>query len=115
MYALTQVERHRVFTTKFSKAWGDSGWFPTRWIHWWLAHSTFVAQKWRNIYHFPSIPTKYRHGPYKRRPQNCFKGWSLVRPSISLRNMHHWMSMNAPEQGLFGLEEGKASDFEQFV
>ena len=25
MYTLTQVERHRALTTKFSKAWGDSG------------------------------------------------------------------------------------------
>ena len=30
MYTLTQVERHRALTTKFSKAWGDSGWSPTR-------------------------------------------------------------------------------------
>ena len=38
MYTLTQVERHRALTKKFSK---DSGWFPTRWIHWCLAHSIF--------------------------------------------------------------------------
>ena len=50
MYTLTQVERHRALTTKFSKAWGDSGWSPTRWIHWCLAHSTFFAEKWRNIF-----------------------------------------------------------------
>ena len=37
MYSLTQVELHRALTTKFSKAWGDSGWSPTRWIHWCLA------------------------------------------------------------------------------
>ena len=30
LYTLTQVERHRALTTKFSKAWGDSGWSPTR-------------------------------------------------------------------------------------
>ena len=66
MYTLTQVERHHALTTKFSKAWGDSGWSPTRWIHWCLAHSTFFAEKWRNIFQFSSIPTEYRHGPYKR-------------------------------------------------
>ena len=33
MYTIIQVERHRALTTKFSKAWGDSGWSPTRWIH----------------------------------------------------------------------------------
>ena len=43
MYTLTQVERHRACTTKFSKAWGDLGWSPTRWIHWCLAHSTFFC------------------------------------------------------------------------
>ena len=101
--------------TKFSKAWGDSGWSPTRWIHWCLAHSTFFAEKWRNIFQFSSIPTEYRHGPYKRRLKNCFKGWSLVRPSVSLRHMHHCMSMNALEQGLFGLEAAKASDIDAFV
>ena len=50
MYTLIQVERHRALTTKFSKAWGDSSWSPTTWIHWCLAHSTFVAEKWRNIF-----------------------------------------------------------------
>ena len=44
MYTLTQVERQRTVTTKFSKAWGDSGWSSTRWIHWCLAHSTFFAE-----------------------------------------------------------------------
>ena len=115
LYTLTQVERHRALTTKFSKAWGDSGWSPTRWIHWCLAHSTFFAEKWRNIFQFSSIPTEYRHGPYKRRLKNCFKGWSLVRLSVSLRHMHHCMSMNALEQGLFGLEAAKASDIDDFV
>ena len=115
LYTLTQVERHRALTTKFSKAWGDSGWSPTRWIHWCLAHSTFFAEKWRNIFQFSYIPTEYRHGPYKRRLKNCFKGWSLVRPSMSLRHMHHCMSMNALEQGLLGLEAAKASDIDDFV
>ena len=86
-----------------------------KWIHWCLAHSTFFAEKWRNIFQFSSIPTEYRHGPYKRRLKNCFKGWSLVRPSMSLRHMHHCMSMNALEQGLLGLEAAKASDIDDFV
>ena len=115
MYTITQVERHRVLTTKFSKAWGDCGWSPTRWIHWCLAHSTFFAEKWRNVFQFFSIPTEYRHGPYKRRLKNCFKGWSLVRPSMSLRHMHHCMSMNALEQGLLVLEAAKASNIDDFV
>ena len=99
MYTLTQVERHRVLTTKISKGWGGSGWSPTRWIRWCLAHLTFFAEKWRNIFQFSSIPTEYGHGPYKRRLKNCLKGWSLVSPSMSLRHMHHCMSMNALEQG----------------
>ena len=110
MYTLTQVEHHRALTTKFSKAWGDSGWSPTRWIHWCLAHSTFFAEKWRNIFQFSSIPTQYGHGPYKRRLKKCFKGGCLVKASMSLRHMHHCMSMNALEQGLLGLEAAKASD-----
>ena len=114
MYTLTQVERHRVLTTKFSKAWRDSGWSPTRWIHA-LVLGTFHFEKWRNIFQFSSIPTEYRHGPYKRRLKNCFKGSSLVRPSMSLRHMHHCMSMNALEQGYLGLEAAKASDIDDFV
>ena len=114
MYALTQVERHRALTTKFSKAWGDSGWSPTMWIHWCLAHSAFFAEKCRSIFQFSSIPTEYRHGPYTEEAQNCLKGWSLVRPSMSLHHMHHCMSMNALEQGLLGLEAAKASDIEEF-
>ena len=43
MYTLTQVERHRALTTKISTTWGGSGWSPTRWIHWCLAHSTFFC------------------------------------------------------------------------
>ena len=111
MYTLTQVERHRALTAKFSKAWGPSGWSPTRC----LAHSTFFAEKCRNIFQSFSIPTEYRHGPYKRRLQNCFKGWSLARPSMSHRHMHHSMSMNALEQGLLGREAAKASDTDDFV
>ena len=34
---------------------------------------------------------------------------------MSLRHMHHCMSMNAPEQGLLGLEAAKASDIDDFV
>ena len=52
--------------------------------------------------------TKTTLRPYKRRLKNCFKGWSLVRPSVSLRHMHHCMSMKALEQGLLGLEAAKA-------
>ena len=114
MYTLTQVERHHALTNNFPKAWGDSGWSP-RWIHWCLAHSDFFAEKWRNIFQFSSFPNEYRHGPYNRRFKNLFKGWSLVRPSMSLRHMHHCMSMNAPEQGLLGPEAAKASDIEEFV
>ena len=44
-YSLTQVERHRALTTKFSKAWGDSGWSATWRIHWCLAHSTFFCRE----------------------------------------------------------------------
>ena len=99
-YALTQVERHRALTTKFSEAWRDSGWSATRWIHWCLAHSTFFAQNWKNIFQFSSLQTEYWHGPYKRRLKNCFKGWSVVRLSMFLRHMHHCMSMNARKQGL---------------
>ena len=47
--------------------------------------------------------------------RGCIKGWSLVRPSVSLRHMHHCMSMNALEQGLLGLEAAKASDIDDFV
>ena len=75
----------------------------------------FFAEKWRNVFQFSSIPTEYRHGPYKRRLKSCFKGWSLVRPSMSLRHMHHCMSMNALEQGLLGLEAAKASHIDDFV
>ena len=75
----------------------------------------FFAEKWRNVFQFSSIPTEYRHGPYKRRLKNCFKGWSLVRPRMSLRHMHHCMSMNALEQGLLGPEAAKASETEEFV
>ena len=45
MYTVTQVERHRALTTKFPKAWGDSGWSPTSWIHSCLAHSTFFCRE----------------------------------------------------------------------
>ena len=40
---------------------------------------------------------------------------SLVRPSMSLRHMHHCMSMNALDRGLLGLEAAKASDIDDFV
>ena len=79
----------------------SSSGFPDPWVESWVQ--------------FSSIPTEYRHGPYKRRLKNCFKGWSLVRPSMSLRHMHHCMSMNALEQGLLGLEATKASDIDDFV
>ena len=60
-------------------------------------------------------PNGVWHRPYKRRLKNCFKGWSLVRPSMSLRHMHHCMSMNAVQQGLLGLEAAKAFDIDGFV
>ena len=34
---------------------------------------------------------------------------------VSLRHMHHCMSMNALKQGLLGLEAAKASDIDDFV
>ena len=34
---------------------------------------------------------------------------------MSLRHMHHCMSMNTLEQGLLGLEAAKASDIDDFV
>ena len=75
----------------------------------------FFCREMENHFSFFSIPTEYRHGPYKTRHQNCFKGWSLVTPSMSLPHMHHCMSMNALEQGLLGLEVAKASNIDEFV
>ena len=34
---------------------------------------------------------------------------------MSLRHMHHCMSMNALEQGLLGMDAAKAWDIEEFV
>ena len=73
----------------------------------------FFVETWRNIFQFSSIPTKGKHGPYKKRLKKCFKGWSLVRPHLSVRHMHHCMSMTALEQGLSGLEVEKASDIDR--
>ena len=133
LYTLAQVERHRPLNTRFSKPWGDSGWSPTRWIHWCLAHSTFLAERWRNIglashkrrrsvqerwrniFRFSYIPTEYMHGPCKRRLRNCFKGWSLIKLTLSVRHMHHCMTMRAIEQGHLGLEAEKASDIDDVV
>ena len=60
MYDLTQVERHRALTRMFSKVWGYSGWFPTRWMHWCVAHSNSFAEKRRKSFQFSSIPAEYR-------------------------------------------------------
>ena len=116
MYTLTQVERHHALTTKFSKALADSSWCPTRWIHWCLGHSTFFAKKWRNIFQFSSIPTEYR--ALQEKAKKLFQGLVLgeakyVPPPHG--HMHHCMSMNAPEQGLLGLEAAKASNIDDFV
>ena len=107
VYTLAQAEHHHALTRKFSKAWGDSRWSPSRWFHCCLAHSALFAEKWRKSSQFSSISTEYKHEPYKRRLKNCFKGWSLVRPSLSLGHMHYCMSMNTLEQGLLGLEAEK--------
>ena len=109
IYTLTQVERHRGLTTKFPKAWGNSGWSPTRWIHWRLAHSTFLLRNGGNCFSFPPSQRKIGMGLTRGGSKNWFKGWSLVRPSMSLRHMHHCMTMNALEQGLL------ASDIDEFV
>ena len=112
MYTLTQVERHRALTTKFSKAQvGPHQVDPLvlGTIHF------FVAENWRNIFQTSSIATEYRRGPYKRRLKNCFKDRSLVGPAMSIRHMQHFMSMNALAQGPFGLEAAKALDIEEFV
>ena len=115
VHTLTQVERHRALTQSFRKL-GESqvGPQPGGSIGAWHI-PLFFAEKWRNIFQFSSIPTEYRHGPYKRRLTNCFKGWPLVRPNMSLRHMHHCMSMNALEHGILGLEAAKASDIEDIV
>ena len=80
-----------------------------------LAHSTFFAEKWRNIFQFCSISTEYKHGPYNRRLKNCFKGWSFMRPSLLMRHMRHCMSMTALEQGLLGLEAEKTANIDDLV
>ena len=71
------------------------------------------TRKWGLAFSFPFSSASV-FAAFKRL-KNCFKGWSLVRPSVSLRHMHHCMSMNALEQGLLGLEAAKASDIDDFV
>ena len=74
----------------------------------------FFVRTWRNMFQFSSIPTEYKHAPYKRRVKHCLKGWSLVRPSLSVQDMHHCMSMTTIEQGILGLEAKKASYVDDF-
>ena len=111
MYTLTQVERHRALTTKFSKAWGDSGWSPTRWIHWCLAQSTFFC---REVEEYFSVFLHPWHGPYKRRLTKLFQGLVLgeakfVPPPHAPLHVHE-----RPEQGLLGLQAAKASNIDEF-
>ena len=101
-------------TTKYSKAWGDAGWSPNQVDPLVLGTFNFFCRAMENIFQMSPIRTG-RHGPYKRRLKNCFKGWSLVKPSMSLCHMHHCMSMNALEKGLLVLEAAKASDIDDFV
>ena len=77
MYTLTQVERHCALTTKFSKAWGHSGWSPTRWIHWCLAHSTFFAEKWRNFFSVFLHPNGISAWALQEEAQKLFQGLVL--------------------------------------
>ena len=58
VYTLTQVERHCVFTTKFLEASGDTGWSPTKCLHWCLAHSTFffLRRSGELFFNFPPSP-----------------------------------------------------------
>ena len=77
VYTLTQVERHRALATKFSKAWGDSSWSPTRWIHWCLAHSTFFAEKWRNIFSIFRHPHRIQAWALQEKAQKLLQGLVL--------------------------------------
>ena len=97
LYTLTQVERHRALTTKFSKAWGDSGWSPTRWIHWCLAHSTFLR-----VVHHSALPLRWSsvvHGLKSKLPFiPGLKLFAILRPLPNIKRLFRRWALRALQQ-----------------
>ena len=46
---------------KFAAAWNAFLWKGTVWVHWVIAHSTFLLRRHRSLYIFTSIPTEHKH------------------------------------------------------
>ena len=74
-----------------------------------------TPQNGGTFFSFPPSKRSIGMGLTRGGSKIVFGAGSLVRPSMSLRHMHHCMSMNALDQGLLGLEAAKASDIDDFV
>jgi hypothetical protein len=101
-----EVEKYAYHCKRFGEVWVGFGWKPTTWVHWAVAHSTFLVRRWRSIYVFCSIPTERRHCGFKMDIRHCFQGWKLTRPYVQKWGLVHSINLDALSQGLRLLEAG---------
>ena len=60
-------------------------------MHWVVAHSVAVLNRYGTLYIFTSIPSKHRHKPFKVAVKNNFWGWCLEPSRVSRRGLGHVM------------------------
>jgi hypothetical protein len=101
-----EVTKYAKYCRRFGEVWVGFGWKPTTWVHWAVAHSTFLVDRWRSIYVFCSIPTERRHCGFKMDIRHCFQGWKLTKPYIQKWGLAHSINLDALSQGLRLLEAG---------
>ena len=95
-----EVEAYWRTVGQFAHDWRALQWQPTVWVHWTCVHSGWFAAQYRNVYIFPSIPTRRRNVEFKMDIRPSFLGHKISRPYFSARAFTHVLELDALDVGL---------------
>ena len=85
--------------------WQLMKWKPTFWLHCMVVHNAWFVREFGSVHMFSSVPMERRNSPFKRHPQNSFRGWPVRNPPITKRAMAHILDICALDEGLKGTQK----------
>ena len=97
-----QITAARAHAAKIGERRVKMGWESSFGVHWVVAHSAALPQRYGILHIFSRIPFEHCHKPFGVAVKNRSRGWCLQWLRVSRRGLGHVMGMEALDIGLRG-------------
>lgn len=101
-----QFNAYHTNVNKFAQCWGAFKWKGTVWVHWVIAHSSYLMQQFKTIFMFSSIPTEHKHKRFKLDMRNSVRICGSRKRRLNKGGLVHVVELDALDLGI-ALHQGK--------